>query len=261
MTRILGLGGKLGSGKSTVANFLVRNAEELFGKGAVVKRYSFAFSLKNFLVEYLDVNPAHVFGTQEEKNQHTHLLWENMPHYEEIRAKVYAACTKTCFVDGIDCDDANAYWEAINAEVEKRVPKGPMTGREVLEQIGTEVMRRIYGPVWINICIKQIKREAHTLAVIDDMRFPNEAEAIRSAGGRLVHLNRTTEEAGLNTHASNTSLDNYPHFDLWINNQHFNITETNARLLAHLDGWDWTVPRPEEDNVGYVNVLGNYLPK
>lgn len=47
-----------------------------------------------------------------------------------------------------------------------------------------------------------------------DVRFPDEADAIRGAGGRVVRLARGAGAGG--THSSETALDDYPRFDLEV---------------------------------------------
>lgn len=251
--QILGLCGKLGSGKTTTANFLIRNAEEFFGPGVVVKKYALADSLKSFLVEYLDIEPEKLYGTQEEKNQPTHILWENLPHYSEIKHSISQEIIKESGY--MDSDNWHSWRDEIAAAVKERLPSGPLTGREVMEQVGTEIFRRLYEDIWTLHCLKRIKKDSSTLAIIDDVRFPNEAKAIRKAGGKLVHLNRTTEESKRNTHKSNVSLDDYQGYDLFINNQFHNIGDTNKILIQNL--YHWFLPNT---NNKHVNVLGCYLP-
>ena len=60
--------------------------------------------------------------------------------------------------------------------------KGKMTGREFLQFFGSEVCRKIYEEIWVSRLIKDVESEASLLAVIDDCRYPNEAEAIQNAG-------------------------------------------------------------------------------
>jgi len=76
-------------------------------------------------------------------------------------------------------------------------------------------MRKIYEPVWVNSCIKKIKREQSELAIIADVRFPNEAKAIEQAGGFVARLTRNVHD---DNHSSEVALDDYP-FKYIIENQ------------------------------------------
>ena len=83
-----------------------------------------------------------------------------------------------------------------------------MAAREFMQFFGTDVCRKIYEPIWVNSCIKQdTTRSNQELAIIADVRFPNEAEAIEKAGGRLVRLTRKVFE---DSHSSEVALDDYP---------------------------------------------------
>jgi len=117
-----------------------------------VKLYSFADSLKWICTELFDIRYECVWGTNNQKNKiQDHLLWENMPESKK---------------------------------------SGPMTSREFMQYFGTEVMRKIYEPIWINSCIKKIEKEGPELAIIADVRFPNEVDKLKDAGASVIRLTR-----------------------------------------------------------------------
>lgn len=66
--------------------------------------------------------------------------------------------------------------------------------RQFMQLLGTEFGRELIGPaIWVNRWAALA--EQHTLieggpVVADDVRFPNEADAIRAAGGILVRIER-----------------------------------------------------------------------
>ena len=143
-----------------------------------VKLYSFADHLKWICVKLFDIPSECVWGTEEQKNQsQAHLLWENMPCLEVFN----------------------------NPE-----KKGPMTAREFMQFFGTDVCRKIYEPVWVSSCIKKIQEEQCNLAIIADVRFPNEAKAIEDAGGKVIRLTRKVFN---DSHSSEIALDDYPFTD------------------------------------------------
>jgi hypothetical protein len=77
---------------------------------------------------------------------------------------------------------------------------GGATARYMMQTLGTEWGRRtIHNDIWINLWKRSV-RQATGPVVVDDVRFPNEAELIRSLGGVLWRVYRP----GLNTmdHAS-----------------------------------------------------------
>lgn len=87
--------------------------------------------------------------------------------------------------------------------------------RGLLQRLGTECGRQILGDnVWVNAALYDtIPSENY---VITDVRFPNEAKAIRDRGGRLVRINRPGI-GPINNHPSETSLDDFV-FDYYIQN-------------------------------------------
>ena len=77
--------------------------------------------------------------------------------------------------------------------------------RELLQRFGTEVGRELYGTnFWVDVVMNSLDPTQDY--VITDVRFPNEADAVRAAGGTVVRIVRPGVEA-VNGHASDTSVD------------------------------------------------------
>jgi len=163
-----------------------------------VKLYSFADNLKQICVDLFSVPPECVWGTDKQKSQlQEHLLWENMP-----RAINSGMMKKLLSPD---------------ARTSHGWKEGPMTAREFMQFLGTDVMRKMYEPVWVQSCVNKIKREQSSLAIIADVRFPNEVDAVTDAGGVVVRLTRGERADG---HPSETALDDYDF--------HYNIDNTGS---------------------------------
>lgn len=87
------------------------------------------------------------------------------------------------------------------------------TPRDILQRVGTEAMR--YGfdqDIWIKSLEYHIKSNpGNERWVIPDVRFPNEADAIRRWGGSVWRIDRHGIEnaTGTPNHVSETSMDNY----------------------------------------------------
>lgn len=98
--------------------------------------------------------------------------------------------------------------------------------RGLLQRFGTEVGREMFGEdFWVDYAMSQIPDGAK--AVIADVRFPNEADAIKKLGGKVVRIDRGGSPA--NTHVSETALDDYV-FDVILHNK-----EDLDRLYFNLD--------------------------
>tara|TARA_R100000808_G_C2061327_1_gene92633 strand:+ start:46 stop:618 length:573 start_codon:yes stop_codon:yes gene_type:complete len=69
------------------------------------------------------------------------------------------------------------------------------TGRHLLQTLGTEWGRRhVHEDIWLDLMEKRIVEDHGNLAeafvVIDDLRFPNEADRVHSWGGYVVEVTR-----------------------------------------------------------------------
>lgn len=104
----------------------------------------------------------------------------------------------------------------------KEVPAGALGGktpRHAMQTLGTEWGRAHIGQnFWTHLALYRADtlRASGFPVVIDDCRFPNEAEAVRQAGGLVVEVRRASA-ARVGTHASEGSLDGFA-FDLAICN-------------------------------------------
>jgi hypothetical protein len=261
MTKILGLSGKKQSGKSTTANWIIGQqmcavdmvswiridqkgrlvvpavvkgeltegvfdplshqpeAQQLLSQYVwpVVKLYSFADIVKLSALAIFGLEPEQVNGTDEQKNSPTKFRWDQFNDFllEKTRNEI----------------KAKGVWD------------DPMTGRHILQVMGTDIFRTIYNDVWVDACIKNIKDDAPELAIVTDCRFPNEIEGIHAAGGKTIRFLRAPFAEG-DQHASETALDDYTGFSHVFDNRESTIEQHN-RQTNHLlhewgyDVWEW----------------------
>lgn len=98
-------------------------------------------------------------------------------------------------------------------EVKEKTPYA----RKMLQLIGTELIRKqIDEDFWIKKLDEKIKyliEEGRQRFVIDDVRFPNEAEYIHSLGGKIIRIKKEThlhdQDWALN-HESEKYVDSIP---------------------------------------------------
>lgn len=77
--------------------------------------------------------------------------------------------------------------------------------RELLQRMGTEVGRELYGEnFWVDRVMSQVKSSGDY--VITDVRFPNEERAVHQAEGKVIRIVRQGVGA-VNTHVSDTGVD------------------------------------------------------
>ncbi len=161
-----------------------------------VKLYNFADLLKQEIcIKILGLTWEQCYGTDEDKNSLTHLLWEDMPGF--------------MFHDGTRLTTVHTM--------------GKMTAREVLQYVGTNIFRKMYEKMWVDALIRQIKKEDSVLAIVADCRFPNEVQGIQQEDGKVIKLTRNPHPD--DQHDSETALDNHEEFDFIIDNANMTIIE------------------------------------
>jgi hypothetical protein len=177
-----------------------------------MKIYQFADPLKWICQEILGLTHEQCHGTNDDKNTLTKLEWENMPGVAEA---LYS---------------------------------GPMTGREVLQYVGTNIFRYMYPNVWVDATIRRIQNERPEVAIVSDLRFPNEVEGIQKAGGKVIRFKRAPF-SGQDEHPSETALDDYPEnrYDLVVDNTKMSITEQNQYIYDRLIDWEYLKTQVESN--------------
>ena len=110
-----------------------------------------------------------------------------------------------------------------------------MSIREFLQKLGTDALRDGLHPnVWVNALMADYEPESDKFVrlteegfeewqdgdlpnwIITDVRFPNEAQAIKDAGGIIIRVDRPGYKA-TNAHISETALDDW-NFDYKVQN-------------------------------------------
>lgn len=112
--------------------------------------------------------------------------------------------------------------------------------RALLQEWGTELRRTEDPDYWIRAWQEAARRFPRV--VVPDVRFPNEAVAIRAAGGRLVLVKRPDRDG--DEHASETALVAWEDWDhVFINDG------TIADLHDAVDAWWFAahLTSPDED--------------
>jgi hypothetical protein len=110
-----------------------------------------------------------------------------------------------------------------------------LTAREVLQIVGTDMLRTMQQYVWSNATIRKILIEKPDVAIIADCRFPNEVNAIKNVGGIVIKLSRNPYNS---FHSSEIALDpdeyDQNNFDLIIDNQDISIDDQNKIIHTFL---------------------------
>jgi len=93
----------------------------------------------------------------------------------------------------------------------------------LLQLVGTELFRRKDPDVWVNALKHRIMEEAPEVAIIVDVRFPNEAAMVKTLGRKLVKVSRYLEydvpfvaPDRPADHPSEIALDGFKDWDCYI---------------------------------------------
>ena len=89
------------------------------------------------------------------------------------------------------------------------------TPRAILQKLGTDCLRNGYASdVWVRALQRRISFVPEEVrSVVTDVRFPNEAVALRAWGGeiwQLVRLEGPGAQGGVEGHISENAMDDYP---------------------------------------------------
>lgn len=126
-----------------------------------------------------------------------------------------------------DLSDKQLYGS--QADKETVDPRYNVSPRWLFQRIGTQGIREVFGPdVWANLTLERINKVKPELAVIQDVRFRNEA-LLTTLHGRVVKLNRRPGASKADsTHASESEMD------LCIKDTHYEHEFDNTGTLSDL---------------------------
>lgn len=250
---LIGISGYIGAGKDTLGlmidyqlylrrqpipgyNFTPMTWEEFQRHSQAISGYNsydgikkFAYALKE-IVSILTGATMKQLEDSEFKNSNLPAIWDRtLPEAFEWLKLKWAA-------------NSSAYLPIYDTEIESLATKlgfkWTRTYREMLQELGTEIFRNQFHPqVWVNALMRKyipyevgdeshylgesinaglVKRKQHWPTwIITDVRFPDEAKAIKAADGLLIRIDGPEKTS---SHPSEVSLDNYKEFDWHVLN-------------------------------------------
>lgn len=160
---IIGIMGHKGAGKDTLGDRLISSlirSEGCLQSGLeYVNTYAFADRIKNVCIELFDLNYDDCHGPSENRSRNTNWYWH------ECNDKL------------IKQFDAN--------------PHDPITVRELLQIIGTEIFRKHFSDkIWIKLIKKDIMSSDDQVSIITDVRLKRELQSIKEWGGYTIGIKR-----------------------------------------------------------------------
>ena len=237
---IIGICGRAGAGKDTLADLLVQHYKFV--------KVSFADPLKRICAEVFDFTYDQLWGPSSMRNKPDERYPRHWHNWSEDNDPYVCVC---CGVKEVG--DSQCY----------------LTPRYALQQLGTEWGRNCHPDVWLEHALKTAAkieqggyfysaksglRIDHTIdarhVVIPDLRFENEVYRLRGAGARAIRLVRPFEsaEAFFGTHISENQLKDIPEsvFDSVIVNGG-SIEDLHSVMRVTLDEFFAAAPHDEDE--------------
>lgn len=233
----IGVSGKIGSGKDTVAPILMKILTNNVQQVEIVQEY-FAKPLKMEVQQVIDI------------------IREEIARNEEVEWAYPIAVKNVSIAMGIDEQDAEYVVETLFHDIaddeEENIHSYNKVHsvRTVLQYWGTEVRRKQDDNYWVNKAIKAVYEHiANGRSVyVSDVRFPNEADAIKEFLGNVIRLDVSDEEQSrrilardnvevtemARQHSSEVALDSYEKFNARILTDGFSPAEVAEKLANEL---------------------------
>ena len=250
MTQIIGFCGEKQSGKDTACNFimmlkLVENGvckrSRLNDKGEIEVTDIFGETLSPDL-EWFSLNHPNVYSD---------LLFNDQVHFcrrysfadklKEICVDVMGLTLEQVYGDN-DAKDTKTqfHWDKMPGEARLKSGYGPMSAREFLQYFGTDICRHIYENVWVDTVLRCINKEKPELALISDVRFPNEVKCIQERGGFVIGLNRSPFQTKKRHSSEQVPLELC---DVVLDNTTLTIPETNEKIYNIIKKFTNVIPQ------------------
>lgn len=106
--------------------------------------------------------------------------------------------------------------------------------RTLLQWWGTDYRRAQDQDYWVKRLQETLDRDNPEIALVTDVRFPNEADAIKKLGGYLVKVTRTTKpDVTVPAHPSENALDGYKGWDFHIKADTIRDCHLQAAAIYH----------------------------
>ena len=238
---ILAMSGRKGAGKNTIAKFIEQHYASRVGGNVddLVFECSFADTLKQFCIDVLGLSYESCYGTDGQKDAPTQYKWESATWLLRWKFGSRVISYSHGDVDYKHQSDPNILMRAFHSHdgVPRGYQSGPMSGRQIMQILGTDLIRETFGNVWADATIRSIKKQSKPLSVITDNRFPSEVDIIlRETSGYVIRLSRSPHGFS-DIHPSEASLDNYD----WnknkcfvLDNRNLTIDEQNSAVIPIL---------------------------
>lgn len=195
MLKLVGIHGKMGSGKSTVARLIAAHAQQ---KKIPAKIHAFAAPLKELCSEVYDY-PFEL--NYADGGKAVRPAWACFPHeqkifYPMISAAMFARSMPSGYSDFVQhleqkLVDINAHI-ATQFNAIHNGKREPITVGRILQTVG-QAFRDVMGEDhWVDLFLGEMYDSSRTrrVVIVEDVRYQNEARALMARGAKLINVVR-----------------------------------------------------------------------
>jgi len=221
---IIGVSGYINSGKDTVGNIIQYLHSQELPSSYDFKKYA-------TLDEWLEVRKYNGFDIGGKS------MYEL--EYKLFKIQKFAGAVKRIAAMLLNVDE-KLFEDRKYKDTQLGLEWDNMTVRQFLQKLGTDAMRYGLHPnVWVNALMGKYTYTPDGLPlkkwIITDVRFPNEARAIKDRGGFIIRINRYPPGVSpklMDLHESETALDEWE-FDhvVWNNGTIEDLTNQIKEIL------------------------------
>lgn len=223
---IISLSGRKNAGKNTIAKDIAKwFLTQPWNTITDVAEYSFADILKIFCSDVLGLKHCQCYGTDEDKNEPTNYQWENVPSFLRWRFGSDDRA-KELVINGTSSDGLIGAFYQYHPD-DSLLKSGYMSARDIMQLVGTDLMRQSFGNIWAESTIRRIHKSGKELALITDNRFPDETNAVlREDRGFVIRLTRSPF-GFRDSHPSESALDGFD----WNKNKCFVLDNAKMSIV------------------------------
>lgn len=128
----------------------------------------------------------------------------------------------------------SGYYDQNPEKRNEKLPKLGMTPRELWIKIGTPMFRdMVHQDTWVDYTFQA--NRMMDVVIISDLRFANEADAVRSHGGINIKVHR--DSVAISNDVADCALDNYDGWDWVMNNLSLEATREMLGVIAATKTW------------------------
>ena len=109
-----------------------------------------------------------------------------------------------------------------------------LSPRQLYQKFGTDWARNLIGQdVWIRRLKIELEKMTDNQVIVSDIRFPNEAKAVKDMGGILIKITKKGLEVNKDSHISEKLIDKIDYDYLIENNYDMKRYEQDIELLLN----------------------------